>query len=154
MVVVGNAVNKAHVGGHLLGVIGGDEHPAPVFVTCQRRAAYKRSVSCFGKGHQPGDKFALLRRWPDIDEVLVQLRLVQPDVLSCLVVGYLVIEQRQLRYFDEVPEPLFRDDLVGNGEFEVSCLTRKDRRPSVEVFYMLPFHLFWPQVLEQQVHLG
>ena len=84
---------------------------------------------------------------------LVLVRPVHAHVLRRAVVGYLVVERRQLRHLDEVAEAFLLHDVVRHIELEIRRLLGEDCRPCVKASYVLPFQLLRTEVLEQQVQL-
>ena len=49
----------------------------------------------------------------------IHVRTVETDILTCAVVGNLVIEGGQLRHLDEVAEAFLLNDGIGHGELIV-----------------------------------
>ena len=84
-------------------------------------------------------------------QYLVLLRTVHANVLRRAVVGYLVVERRQLRHLDEVAEAFLLHDVVRHVELEVGRFLCEDCRPCVETADVLLLQRFRSQVLEQQV---
>ena len=72
-------------------------------------------------------------------------------ILRRSVIGDFVVEHRQLRHLDEIPETLFLNDVVRYGELEVGGLLRKNGRPRVKAADVLPFEFLGTQILEEQI---
>jgi len=144
-------VNHAHIQRHLPCVVRGDEHLRLFFRFRQRQPAQYRRVARLGELHQLLDKHLLVRGGWYVVQYLVLLRTVHANVLRRAVVGYLVVERRQLRHLDEIAEAFLLHDVVRHVELEIGRLLGEDGSPCVEAADVLFLQRLRAQVLEQQV---
>ena len=144
-------VNHAHVQCHFPCIVRGDEHLRLLLRFRERRSAQYRRVARLGELHQLPDKHLLVRGGRYVVQYLVLLRTVHANVLRRAVVGYLVVERRQLRHLDEVAEAFLLHDVVRHVELEIGRLLGEDGSPCVEAADVLFLQRLRAQVFEQQV---
>ncbi len=144
-------VYHAHVQCHFPCIVRGDEHLRLLLRFRERRSAQYRRIARLGELHQLPDKHLLVRGGRYVVQYLVLLRTVHANVLRRAVVGYLVVERRQLRHLDEVAEAFLLHDVVRHVELEIGRLLGEDGSPCVEAADVLFLQRLRAQVLEQQV---
>ena len=112
-------VHQSHIERSFSTGIGGDEHLTFLLTVVQRATEDEFSVTRLGKLHQTLVEVLLVRCRLDVMQHDIHIRTVETDILTCAVVGNLVIEGGQLRHLHEVAETLLLDDGIGHGELIV-----------------------------------
>ena len=94
------------------------------------------------------DKVLLLWCRRNVVQYLILCRTVNTNILCRLIIGYLIVESRQLRHFDKVAETLLCHDTVRYVKLIVGCFLCEYRRPCVKTPDVLSFKFFRTQILE------
>ena len=142
---------QSHVERGLSAGIRRNEHLSFLLAVRERRTVDEFTVTCLGKLHQTLIKILLVGSGLHVVQDDIHIRTVKTYVLSCAVVGNLVVEGGQLRHFYKVAETFLLHDSIGHVELVVGGLFGIDGCPSIEAMDALLLHRLGTQVLEQQV---